>query len=1314
MSYFEKYQRSRSDYQRLISMKAPDRVAILNKDNVIIGTKLVGGESDPEYFDMIGGKMTETQFEINKVHNQTVFFDKGQNSIWMEEQGDRSKLIEHARELKADGEDGVAPDKTVENLTQEEFERYLTRVMQNRYYVRDSNLRDLMQKMDMRYGQVRSLDFLEDFFMNMFKGTAFKTFFPQEITNEAADSHLMNDLRKRYNIYVEFKQQEGTVPQRKYYTFVDDPNPCHLVNIMKDEFGRDLEDGVDEAGSKVKYAFMNTRELGRGKAGTASLFSYYPGQEGEGQKLQIAVKLMAANQFDLTNNAKYLPLRIVYFADASGSGISRTEKNIRYTFPMNELEKIKENYPHYDRVNIFSTNRPDYRFVALACASDNFSNQTIQHMILENILEQEGIEIDNYIRQFDAMLCWNTRNDFLADRTYIDYLRDGMFWLAKSMAKALDLDAATVDGVNFMEIADMGDLHSFMFDIQKKYFSEVRGIDDLDKLDTTNYRADAVLPTDRELGGDTYYHSITYLLEDMTRQILTTLSVLQHPRHAFVHGDLKTKNVFVKKAFPNDPKNRKFIYKIADYDKSSITYNGVRFYNEGMGVVKLLNTQWGVSSFDASKAEIKLPDDTSSGDILGRLDSAERNVDDISNGDYIAMIFDDQNDDMDRVQILYQLIIKSIKDSSEQQDDNDVPVDYGAGVSADIGSSADRPPTTTTTTTGTSPLGGETWDQVGDEHTSTIDKKEHAIQQLSVQLTERLLKILERYREKIDSYVMFRHIYKHTGVISRFSKDHQIQEDYSTVNSEPDPDNIAPEIGRCIMIMILGSKHVNIDMHYNLNSFWTKLSVAFSGLQNIEMEQLYVRYSPIPFYHTIDMYTLFLSLIQSPMILTYLKYCQRIDRMVALEPMRAAAADRDVDQDVIAMEEKLDNNLFWLSFKELWVDAEDIDTILGYYDYLHKKPTAEDQASIGFILDPVKKNPISLVKNVSEEYWERAWNLNAPHVGYVDWSAIKTKLSLNDETMQKVNLSAGSLLRMPNICLTDRCDSFKMRIHRSGTVFYLNQDMITYNSAGIGEKISAITATGKDTEMAKEIAIRKYGESINSAIVNYLKRSLTDVQELAKAFEFPIQFNIDPDVAKDKIRQKALYKSRTWSHYRLKDIGKTDRADIISSLNTLTTLEEQTVDIFNGVKIQDAKDMMRDLDWLVEFIHADPPDVDTPVFAPKTKSASRDYDILTAINRLIEAHKELQKENSAASDDLITHAGVVIDKLTRNPKLTETRAKILMAKSGVTTNDINSACRTNIYLDAFGNETNWDFCYRTNEEIYEDIRNIKEIKYRTQ
>lgn len=55
--------------------------------------------------------------------------------------------------------------------------------------------------------------------------------------------------------------------------------------------------------------------------------------------------------------------------------------------------------------------------------------------------------------------------------------------------------------------------------------------------------------------------------------VLAPLSILKHPRYNFNHSDLKAKNVFVHQG----PQG--YVFKIADYDKSSITWNGYRFYN---------------------------------------------------------------------------------------------------------------------------------------------------------------------------------------------------------------------------------------------------------------------------------------------------------------------------------------------------------------------------------------------------------------------------------------------------------------------------------------------------------------------------------------------------------------------------------------------------------------------------------------------------------------------------------------------------------------------------------------------------------------
>ena len=62
------------------------------------------------------------------------------------------------------------------------------------------------------------------------------------------------------------------------------------------------------------------------------------------------------------------------------------------------------------------------------------------------------------------------------------------------------------------------------------------------------------------------------VLDNIIKQVFYPLSILKKSIYGFSHSDLKPKNVFVKMDI--EP-----IFKIADYDKSSITWNSVRFYN---------------------------------------------------------------------------------------------------------------------------------------------------------------------------------------------------------------------------------------------------------------------------------------------------------------------------------------------------------------------------------------------------------------------------------------------------------------------------------------------------------------------------------------------------------------------------------------------------------------------------------------------------------------------------------------------------------------------------------------------------------------
>jgi serine/threonine protein kinase len=69
-----------------------------------------------------------------------------------------------------------------------------------------------------------------------------------------------------------------------------------------------------------------------------------------------------------------------------------------------------------------------------------------------------------------------------------------------------------------------------------------------------------------------YLNSIIVTEEILTQiilDVLTPLSILKKPEYGFLHSDLKTKNILVK--------NNRFY--VADFDKSSLFYHKIRFYN---------------------------------------------------------------------------------------------------------------------------------------------------------------------------------------------------------------------------------------------------------------------------------------------------------------------------------------------------------------------------------------------------------------------------------------------------------------------------------------------------------------------------------------------------------------------------------------------------------------------------------------------------------------------------------------------------------------------------------------------------------------
>jgi hypothetical protein len=79
------------------------------------------------------------------------------------------------------------------------------------------------------------------------------------------------------------------------------------------------------------------------------------------------------------------------------------------------------------------------------------------------------------------------------------------------------------------------------------------------------------------------------MLIDMIEQILSPLSILKNVKYGFIHADLKCRNIFV-----DIDRAGKVTYKLADFDKSSIFWNGMRFHNIDNDWLSTNESTWAV------------------------------------------------------------------------------------------------------------------------------------------------------------------------------------------------------------------------------------------------------------------------------------------------------------------------------------------------------------------------------------------------------------------------------------------------------------------------------------------------------------------------------------------------------------------------------------------------------------------------------------------------------------------------------------------------------------------------------------------------
>jgi hypothetical protein len=157
----------------------------------------------------------------------------------------------------------------------------------------------------------------------------------------------------------------------------------------------------------------------------------------------------------------------------------------------------------------------DKKCILIATSKELFINQTCIHLILNEIFTKI-FKCNNYVYQYTAFYCSSTSSESKS--------------ISHSMSNAISGKGA---GLNITEYCNQGDLSDYL------------------------NKPDIIITDD--------------LLKDIVFQVLTPLSILKCKEFEFSHADLKCKNIFVTK------QGNKIIYKLGDYDKCSIFWNGIRF-----------------------------------------------------------------------------------------------------------------------------------------------------------------------------------------------------------------------------------------------------------------------------------------------------------------------------------------------------------------------------------------------------------------------------------------------------------------------------------------------------------------------------------------------------------------------------------------------------------------------------------------------------------------------------------------------------------------------------------------------------------------
>ena len=193
--------------------------------------------------------------------------------------------------------------------------------------------------------------------------------------------------------------------------------------------------------------------------------------------------------------------------------------------------------------NKFMSEDKSYMVIANA---DNFANQTLINMMLDKILNIDDSRIrkkPSYVKQLDAYYC-KCNNEYTS-------------W-------------------SLMEWANLGSLNDYLEERHKMYVIWK----DVEKKWKEGDEGDALELESKE------YEVTVNDLKGIIADVIRPLLILKSEKYGFVHADMKATNIFVGSEIKEEDaqmkykRNNRIYAMLADFDKSSIFYNGVRFHNQ--------------------------------------------------------------------------------------------------------------------------------------------------------------------------------------------------------------------------------------------------------------------------------------------------------------------------------------------------------------------------------------------------------------------------------------------------------------------------------------------------------------------------------------------------------------------------------------------------------------------------------------------------------------------------------------------------------------------------------------------------------------